>query len=424
MNTKWDVLRSPRFGLDHYPSLCANIYGWAKGPTHPRPVSLTSALLDTITKEIILSRNGPRVVMGDLNIQQEDTYHAELWQSHGWVEIQSWAAIHHQRPITLTSKGATQLDFVWVSPELVPYLHQVQAWDLFSDHSVIGAELHLPLASFSQNTWYMPSFVPWSQVNFDSWHGSNHASIPIPPDADPTETFADFSRRYEASFEGHVSTPDERLPPACHGRGQTQVPQAREAVFPTLRPSRPGEVSQPTDFLGRTAQRWFLQLRRLQSMRHALRAGKMTEDAILYRLELWKAIQRAPGFGTGFTSWWRHRPVQLQGSPEELLWWVPGLAMCERIFDDYQVNYKKLEGWHVRHRQSLLEVTLQTQRSRIFKLTRPEGKSSLSHLEDTKEVTVLAQSDNGDQLHVSEPLVVQPPFQSGLRRHESGGDTD
>ena len=257
----------------------------------------------------------------------------------------------------------------------------------------------------------MPSYIPWSQVNFDSWHGGDYAPQPVPREADSTSIFADFSRRYEASFEGHVSTPDERLPPACHGRGQIVAPQSREAVFPTLRPSRPGEVRQPTDFLGRTAQRWFLQLRRLQSMRHALRAGKMTEDAILYRLELWKAILRAQRYGMGFASWWKNRPVQLQGSPEVLPAWVPGLDMCERIFDDYQVNYKKLEGWHVRQRQSLLDVTLQTQRSRIFRLTRPEGKSSLSHLEDTKEVTVLAQSDSGEQLHVSEALLVKPPFQ-------------
>ena len=109
--------------------LCANVYGWAKSPTWPSAHRYTSAMLDAITKEVVLSRNGPRMILGDMNLQKEDTCHFEIWRAHGWVEVQSWAAVHLQRPITMTPKGSTQLDYVWLSPELVPLLKQVRTWD-------------------------------------------------------------------------------------------------------------------------------------------------------------------------------------------------------------------------------------------------------------------------------------------------------
>ena len=224
-----------------------------------------------------------------------------------------------------------------------------------------------------------------------------------------TATFQDFSRRYENSFNGHLDTPDGRLPPACHGRGQTTLPKMREATFPSLRPSRPSEVHQPTELLGRSVQKWFLQLRRLQSLLHALRAGKSTPNAQIYRLELWKSIKKAPGFKPDFPQWWGHRPVQLQGSPEHLPLHVPPAADCELIFADYQINYKKFEKWHAGQRQSLLDITLQSQRSRIFQLVQPEGKAPLRHLEDTTAVDVLAQSEDGTLIHVSKPNP-KPPF--------------
>ncbi len=108
--------------------LCANVYGWAKSPTWPHAHRQNSRMLDTLTKEVVLSRGGPRIIMGDLNIQKGDTIHFELWKANGWVEIQSWAAIHLQRPITMTSKSSSQLDYVWVSPEVVPLLRQVRTW--------------------------------------------------------------------------------------------------------------------------------------------------------------------------------------------------------------------------------------------------------------------------------------------------------
>ena len=225
-----------------------------------------------------------------------------------------------------------------------------------------------------------------------------------------TKTFDQFCRQYEKSFDGHVDSPDGNLPRSCYGRGTTLTPQTRSATFPLLRPSRPGEVAQPTELLGRHVQQWFRQLRRLQSLLHGLRAAKDTADAVAYRLELWSAIKRAKGFQDGFDGWWSQRPVQLQGTPTLLPVGVPSVEVAEILFQDFQVNYRRFESWHVGQRKALLQVTFQSQESKIFGMITPTGKAPLTQLEETHSVHVLAQSDDGKQIQVSEPLDLHLPF--------------
>ena len=45
----------------------ANIYGWPSGPTYPNAVADTNALLETVIKELVISRTGPRYLLGDFN---------------------------------------------------------------------------------------------------------------------------------------------------------------------------------------------------------------------------------------------------------------------------------------------------------------------------------------------------------------------
>ena len=388
--------------------MIANVYGWAKSPTWPRAHSMTSQLLDVLTKELVLSRNGPRMIMGDMNIQDGDTSHFEVWRSQGWFEAQEWAAHTLGKAISPTSKNTNRLDYVWLSPEMAPLVQDVQLWEYFSDHSALGVKLSIPLQPQVQNIWHLPSYIPWSQVDFAAWQDSTVP--PLEMEETPTKTFGTFCRHYENSFTGHVTTSTTSLPTSCYGRGRTLVPQSRRATYPLLRPSRPGEVAQPTELLGRNVQQWFRQLRRLQSLLHGVKAGKDTPAAVAYRIELWHAIKNAPGFEQGFTAWWISRPVQLQGTPSELPQGVPATGTMERLFHDFQVNYKKFEAWHVRQRRELLQVTFQAQQTRIFAMVKPEGKSPLTQLEEKKVVHVLAQSEDAVTLHVSEPIAVSPPF--------------
>ena len=388
--------------------MIANVYGWAKSPTWPRAHAMTSQLLDVLTKELVLSRGGPRMIMGDLNIQDGDTSHFEVWRSQGWFEAQEWAAKVLGRPISATSKDTNRLDYVWMSPEMTALIQDVQPWDYFADHSALGVKLSLPLQPQLQYMWHLPAYIPWQQLDFAAWQ--DVATPQLDMAGPPTKTFDAFCRHYEQSFDGYITTPSTGLPTNCYGRGRTLAPQPRRATYPLLRPSRPGEATQPTELLGRNVQHWFRQLRRLQSLLHGVRAGKETPEATAYRVELWHSIKNAPGFANGFTAWWPERPVQLQGTPAELPQGVPATGAMERLFHDFQVNYKKFEAWHVRQRRELLQVTFQTQQTKIFSMVKPEGKSPLTQLEDKKVVHVLAQSDDATMVQVSEPLTVSPPF--------------
>ena len=123
----------------------ANLYAWSKGPTWPKALECTNATLDFLTKELVLSRSGPRFVMGDFNHPEDASPSISIWKSHDWVEIQAWAERHQGRLPTPTSKHVNFLDRIYVSPEMIPYLREVQTWDLFADHTTLAVSLEVPL---------------------------------------------------------------------------------------------------------------------------------------------------------------------------------------------------------------------------------------------------------------------------------------
>ena len=78
--------------------------------------------------------------------------------------------------------------------------------------------------------------------------------------------------------------------------------------------------------------------------------------------------------------------------------------MAVQIFDDFQINYKKVARWQFRQRRSLLQLSLETERSKIFSLVKPEGKSPLVHLEEHETNLVLAVSSDGTELQLEKPV--------------------
>ena len=383
------------------------IYGWPSGPTHPHAVADTNALLETVVKELVISRTGPRYIVGDLNHPASQLPVLTILKSYGWQDVQelgfqrgSWTPIP-------TCKGSTTIDYVLISPELVPYYKQTCSLPWFADHVVLSAEFDLPVLPEVHHGWPQPSKIPWDHVNWQSWQ---HQTIEIATSNEMNldDAYRHLWQTYENSFNGHMDTPDGLLPNNCKGRGQRDAPVEREAALPLLRPSRPGEVSQSTELLGRTPQRWFLQLRRLQSLLHGLRAGKLSSNAQIYRAELWGAIHRAKGFQGGFRKWWSTRPVQCQGSPPTLPQSMPSVDLLYVIFKDFELNYRKMESWHQRRRHELLDAYFRENQDKLFSLMKTSTKAPLQHLVDEQTVRVLAISADQQQVHVSEPITCTP----------------
>ena len=155
-----------------------------------------------------------------------------------------------------------------------------------------------------------------------------------------------------------------------------------------------------SDFLGTEVQRWFKQVRRLQSLVHAVRAASHTAGAQTYRSELWGSVIRARGFADGFRGWWRQRPIQLQGSPQTLPLGLPDLGMLERIHEDFRQNFRRFEFWHIRRRGEILQSKYQQSRNELFRSLRQESPSQVDTLTVQRTYQVLGTDRDSCQLHV------------------------
>eukprot|EP00435_Cladocopium_sp_Y103_P015447 s3975_g3.t2 len=280
----------------------ATVYGWPSGPTYPQAAQHTNDMLNTLVKELAISRNGPRFLLGDFNHAEHKLPAIELLRSQGWREIQELGFSQNSWTPIPTCKGATTIDMVFVSPELLPYYKKTASWPWFADHTIVGGEFDLPVKSMIQKAWPLPAKIPWDQVQWQAWSQQKVDCAHL--DAlSLDEAFSEFCRQYEATFTGQMDTPDGLLPTTCTGRGQRLEPAERPGALPLLRPSRAGELTQASDLLGRTPQKWFLQARRIQSMLHAVLAASPAATAQQYRAELWGAILRGRGFKSGFREW-------------------------------------------------------------------------------------------------------------------------
>ena len=388
--------------------LGACVYGWAKGPTWPQALRDTNRLFQVLVQEIALSRGGPRYIMGDFNHALQDIEGWKVLQDLGWKDSQDLANELWNQEHRFTCKGRTITDHVLISPELVKLVREVNTWEWFADHSALGLRLELPCISPTQTVWTLPGEIPWKDIKYDQWYHEERQMEDrrrVPLDDRVTALATD----YENSFAGH-SDQFRQLPNHLKGRCQRLYPELREAAPPLLKPSRPGEVQMSQETLGRAVQKWFMQLRRLQSLLHSVRADKQTVDAKLYRIELWAAIVRAKGFQGGFTKWWTERPTKAAGLCAELPAEPPQLHLLEAIFHDFEINYRKLEAWHARQRGQLLKAQYAKHTTKIFEVVKKEPKGGIHYLEKKIHTTVVSTDAGGGQITLDHAIPENAPI--------------
>ena len=322
--------------------------------------------------------------------------------NHDSTKLHAEAQMHAQRlwgvePVA-TCKHATIRDYIWMSPEVLELLASVAVQEVFTEHSTLVVGLKVPCQPPPRHCWPLPAEIPWSCVDRPAWHA--HAAPAALPDSDPTKQFAALSRHAERSLAGFVKdAPEGRLPSRCFGRGQRLKPTSDYGTA-SLRASRPGEECVRHDFLGREVQRWFKQLRRIQSLLQSARAGKDTLSAVSYRASLWKSIRHAPGFQGGFACWWQRRSSKLVGSPACIHHALPPLSVIERIFDDFRNNYRAFEHWHLRRRCQVLDSRHQASMSQLFCELRPDRPDQLDTLTVRNEYAILAVEPDEQLIHI------------------------
>ena len=367
--------------------LTANIYGYPQGNTFSDSRARTELLLESLTHEIVLGRKGIRMICGDYNHWHESLQQTAIWKQQGWVEAQCLAQFRWQQAPVPTCKHTSHRDFIFLSPEAAALCERVRVEDIYAEHSTVIASLRLAGADRIA-TWPFPGEIPWKKVNVAGWRS---ASTPIDTmDLNSSQWLASFARGFEQSVDGHVEgSPGGKLPNRCFGRAQKFSPEV-PPVVPPAKPARPGEEVATHDLLSLEVKRWYQQLRRLQSLFHAARAGCHFPAAVEHRAELWASIVRAKGFAGGFLQWWQTRPIQLQGSPRQLGRSYPGRAVCEQIFLDFRDHFRKFEAWNVRQRRAILAEQYAHNRNLIFRDLKEAAPDQVDTLSLSRAYTVLA----------------------------------
>ena len=392
------------------------IYGYPKGPTWPDAYGLTTNLLGIVTTEIVLGGTGPRLVGGDFNAGPADLSIFALWRQLGWQSAQDLAEAFWGQQKVFTCKHATERDMIWLSPEAIALCRMVDIADVFAEHSTITVGLHIPRSCPPQLVWQRPSPIPWDQID-PQW-----ASSASPPswtlDGDADTQWAEWASSFEKSLHGHVlQQPGQTLHKGQRGRLQHTKPQKIPQTARVLKPSRPSEVQLRNDFIGSEVKQWFRQLRRLQSYQAAILANKLTSEAITYRLELWMAIKKSPGFLDGFATWWTsHRTISLPETPAQLPVGPPSASLATAIFQTFKCNFEHFERWHLKQRGKLLQSKFDKGMQGIFQDLKKPQRDRMDFLVNEKTFAVLATDETAHQIHLDAPI-----FHGGFLRWSHDG---
>ena len=321
-----------------------------------------------------------------------------IWRQQGWIELQDLAWQRWGRLPAPTCKDATRRDYLYMSPEVAALCIDSAILEIYQEHSTVSAKIVIASNAGVVRYWPRPAEIPWTCIALDGLDASTHT--PLPPRNDTSRRYQQHARLFEKSLDGHVASPGGRLPACCFGRAMFKEPIVKNFQVTAVRASRAGDEVLQSDFVSLEVRRWYKQLRRLQSLRQALIRPRYDPSALEYRSGLWESIKRAPGFHSGFFSWWTRRPVQQAGCPSDLPCAVPTPAVAEAIFLDFRDNFRRLEQWHLRQRSKVLTARHAASKQRLFQELREESSRPVDLLVNAQTYEILGVDHAENLLHI------------------------
>eukprot|EP00438_Fugacium_kawagutii_P015719 Skav235342 [mRNA] locus=scaffold520:958024:962610:- [translate_table: standard] len=390
----------------------ATVYCPARGPTFPNARALSESLLTPVSSELVCGRSGCRMIVGDFNCEPGALDQMKLWKAHGWCELQEWFSETHGVAPRATCKQATCPDQIWLSPEMLRLIGNVGTWRIFPDHDVLIAGLVVPAPTPWSLRWPHPGHIPWTDVSSEDWDQVRLNTQLAPVDFsvaaggsqdDSTSQFHRWSAEFEQCVSSCMRNKVASANGSFFGRGALTRPKRQPAQAPVVKHSRPGEVVQASSLLNRAVNRWFRQLRRLQSYRHAVKSSNAAENFVS-RAQLWHSIRTALGFRNGFESWWTCRPVQLQGSPGSFPRFPPNEAVADLLYEDFLQNYRRFEHYQAQRRRASCESKALETMKNIFAPTKKQAKPTLDCLIDTVSQPISVVPGHADVVSVPTPF--------------------
>ena len=318
-------------------------YGYAKCPKNKTTQSQSDLLLELLTDRIVRASQGFRVICGDFNQPIRALPQTEEWSKLGFVEIQEYAWQKWNRPIEFTSKSLAVRDYVWISPELIPYLESVHTDDSwFADHSILYARFRPFGSPASLPIWRKPLPLPWEVC------GSTQ-DVHLPPDTlecegDTSIQLKHLMNTVENCVDSQLRSHQQPgLLPNHRGRAATfDVSWGKYSTTPLKRGRNCDDA--PT-FTGEHFQhsQWLRQLRRIRSLLRLHTVVPLPPQKVDQAWLIWNSIKAAPGFPGGFRSWWVTRSCVTLDSPAVIPKTLPPLDQLHSIFLNFQVEFSNFE---------------------------------------------------------------------------------
>ena len=316
------------------------LYGYAHRPTNVATQTKTDQLLSLLVDRIVNECTGPRILMGDWNQPYGVLDQEKVLLSKGFVEVQILGkSLWNREPIP-TCKGSTIKDFIWISPELIPRLIDIQVDQFaFPDHALLSA-VFKPFSDMQPiHAWVKPSPLPWDELETPL---PNHAPIVVQPD-NLDASLVEIMTQMEQGVHNSLSQSGKfGLQGKHRGRCRNTRPKVCKHPVPAIPNGRP--LDHQPSFLGENFQHymWLKQLRRLQSLVRLLSA-KTTPTHLDHGVKLWEVIRKAPGFAVNFPTYWFRRTVILPNSPCVLPHALPTHAVAMIIHTTFEIEFRQLE---------------------------------------------------------------------------------
>ena len=299
----------------------------------------TDQLLSHLTSRVLHGASGLRFITGDWNLDRSQIAQADEWESKGWVEAQQFAKQRWNRPVQSTCKRTSVKDYVYMSPEVVQFVTDVEVnWSLFPDHAVVIVHLADLTAPPKLPIWRKPSKLGWpAQQSQVSWNQR------VMPHEDMDIWYQRIWQNAEAyAIQAHEAD-HVAVCPNQLGRATTrEVHWTTHQVAP-IKPNRRGDIQSQLATSNLQHSRWTRQIRRLQHLTRCLHdtAGRVT--VVEHQANLWHKIRTAPGFPGGFSTWWASQPKQFLDTPSVLPTALPMIDQAMAMFTEFLAHYRRLE---------------------------------------------------------------------------------
>ena len=329
---------------------------------------------------------GPKFIAGDFNQEPGMLPAVQELESEGWADVQTIAYRLWNVSPSVTCKGKTRKDYLYLSPDAIDLVQRV--WiqhDRFPDHAILGVELAMPGRSDPIPRWPKPSCIDYRTIGkvvdagFSQWGTMSD---------DQTEKFQSIWHAHEQQVDHTLKNAGKPgLLPKQRGRAQHTQVEYHTPQVAAMKPSREGE---PTlNIAGPTLQlkRWFLQLRRLINLGRCAPAGP--EPPTPHAIALYHKIMHAPGFLPTFAEWWTTRPIPSEQTPAYLPGEVPHKQLVQAIANNIELHVRHLETMIKNDRLKQARSKHQTNANAVFQDVKGEGTKPVETLLEVTQAVIV-----------------------------------